>query len=262
MFVAVILGIIEGLTEFVPISSTGHLILAGHLLGFDGERASVFEVVIQLGAILSVVVLYRERFLKLLDFTAPKAGLVGKEGLIKMAVASLPVLVVGMVAHGAIKRHLFSPLTVAAALIVGALLMIFVERRRPPVTVSDVEQLSLRTCLGVGLFQCLALWPGMSRAASTMIGGMLLGVERKVAAEFSFLVAVPVMAAAVGYDLLKSLKLLSFGDVPLFAVGLIVSFVTALFAIKFFMRLLTSWTLVPFAFYRIGVGVLVLLFLL
>lgn len=257
--IAVILGIIEGLTEFIPVSSTGHLIVAGNLLGFVGEKASTFEVAIQLGAILSVVVLYRARFLRLLPTTqAPLSPLAstldGWSGLWRIGLATLPALVVGFATHGFIKQHLFTPAAVALALAVGGVGILLTERyvRRRPT--SPLDTLSLGQALGIGLFQTLALWPGTSRSAATIIGGMLLGLDRKGAAEFSFLIAVPIMMAATGYDLLKMREALSGAEAAQLALGLIVAFVVALLTIRAFIRVLNRWSLVPFAWYRIVVA--------
>jgi undecaprenyl-diphosphatase len=257
--IAVILGIIEGLTEFIPVSSTGHLIVAGHLLGFVGEKASTFEVAIQLGAILSVVVLYRARFLRLLPSTRTplsplESALDGWPGLWRIGLATLPALVVGFATHGYIKQHLFTPATVAAALAVGGAGILLTERCVRHRPTSPLEALSLGQALGIGLFQTLALWPGTSRSAATIVGGMLLGLDRKGAAEFSFLIAVPIMMAATGYDLLKMREALSSAEIAQLALGLIVAFVVALLTIRAFIRALNRWSLVPFAWYRIVVA--------
>lgn len=252
---ATLQGLVEGLTEFLPVSSTGHLILVGDLIQFTGDKAETFDIFIQLGAILAVVVLYFNRFLGLLDFRS-RTSFRGWDGLWKLAVACLPAFVLGALLHGLIKRLLFAPLPVACALIVGGVIMLIVERRHSNPSVEEVEEISYTKAFGIGLFQCLALWPGMSRSASTIIGGMILGTSRRAAAEFSFLVAVPVMVAATSFDMLKSYRLLSHEDIPVFAIGFVVSFLTAIAAIKFFMALLNRWTLVPFGVYRILLGTL------
>ena len=254
---SVILGIIEGITEFLPISSTGHLIIAGHLLNFEGPTAETFEIFIQLGAILAVVVLYWKRFLGLLSFS-DKGGLSGWSGLTKIGAACAPAFFFGFLLHGFIKRHLFSSFTVAIGFIVGAVLFILVEKRKNTAEIESPELITIRDAFVIGLFQCLALWPGMSRSGSTIIGGLLVKCSRKAAAEFSFLVAVPVMCAAVGLDMLKSYKLLTSSDIPLFAVGFIVSFLTAIVAIRGFLGFLGKYTLIPFAIYRIVAGILIL----
>lgn len=253
---AAALGVVEGLTEFVPVSSTGHLILFGDLIGFHSASAETFEIFIQLGAILAVVVLYLERFLGLLELDATE-GFKGRQGLIKLFLACLPALALGFCLHEHIKS-LFQPLTVALALIIGGIVMILVERLDLSSKVEKPEELSYKTCFLTGCFQCFALWPGMSRSGSTIVGGMVLGMSRKLAAEFSFLVAVPVMCAAVGYDLLKSYDVLGVKDILPFAIGFIVSFVVAIFAIKFLLAVLQRYSLAPFGWYRIVLGIIVL----
>jgi len=257
--IAAVLGIVEGLTEFIPVSSTGHLIVAGALLGFVGEKASTFEVAIQLGAILSVVVLYRERFTRLIPgkhdpFSPQGSALDSWSGLYRIALATLPALVAGFLARNPIKRYLFTPDSVALALVVGGIGILITERcvRRRPT--APLDTLSLGQALGIGLFQTLALWPGTSRSAATIMGGMLLGLDRKGAAEFSFLIAVPVMIAATGYDLLKMREALSGAETGQLALGFAVSFIVALLTIRWFLRLLNRWSLTPFAWYRIVIA--------
>lgn len=258
---AILLGVVEGLTEFIPVSSTGHLILVGHFIRFTGSKVDTFEIFIQLGAILAVVVLYLPRFLALADLhsSSPFAGL---QGLLRLFIVSLPALILGAMLHGTIKEQLFSPWPVSLALIAGGIVMIAIERRKHEPTVQRLEEISLARCLGIGVFQCFSLWPGISRSASTIIGGVLLGLDRRTAAEFSFIAAVPVMCAAVGYDMLKNLSRLSTGDVPWFAAGFVVSFLTAIFAIRFFLSLLQRITLAPFGVYRILLGIVTLVVLL
>ena len=253
---AVILGIVEGLTEFIPVSSTGHLIVFGTLLGFVGEKAASFEVFIQLGAILSVVVLYWKRFLRLIPGNSrlpSSSRLDGWDGVWRIAVATAPALIAGYVAHGFIKTYLFTPSTVTVALIVGGIGILLVEKCTA-LNSASLDSLSTRQALVVGLFQTLSLWPGISRSGATIVGGLIMGLDRKSAAEFSFLIAVPVMIAATGYDLIKIRTSLTADDALLFAIGFIVSFVVALVSIAGFVRLLNRWTLAPFAWYRILVA--------
>jgi undecaprenyl-diphosphatase len=254
-----ILGIVEGLTEYLPISSTGHLILAGHLLDFEGQKAETFEIVIQLGAILAVVVLYYRRFLELFQFSRD-GGLKGIDGIVKLGIACFPAALVGLLLHKQIKNFLFSPLTVALALIVGGIVMMLVDEK-PEAQESDLDSVTLRDAVLVGLFQCFALWPGMSRSGSMIVGGLLIGMRRIVAAEFSFLVAVPIMTMASGYDLLKSREFLSSADIPLFAYGFLTSFVVAMLSVKFFLAVLRRYSLFSFGLYRILLGIVVLLLL-
>ena len=256
---AILLGLVEGLTEFIPVSSTGHLIVTGDLLQFIGEMASTFEVFIQLGAILAVVFLYKERFLGLFDFKK-KEGLSGMNGLILLAVTTAPALVFGFLVHSYIKTYLFNPFTVALGLGVGGLIMIVAEQKLPVSKINKVDELKPRDALLVGLFQCLAMWPGVSRSGATIVGGMLVCIERKTAAEYSFLAAVPVMCAATIYDLYKSREFLSTSDIPIFMIGFVVSFISAWFAVKFFIHLLGRYTLKPFGWYRIGIAALILFF--
>ncbi|WP_432736397.1 undecaprenyl-diphosphate phosphatase [Maridesulfovibrio sp. FT414] len=259
LFTAAILGIVEGLTEFLPVSSTGHLIITGHLLGFTGEKAASFEVAIQLGAILAVVVLYWARFWGLL-FPVPGQLFSGFRGLYMLFLTSLPASLLGLLAHGFIKEHLFNPHTVAWALGVGAIMILIVERKEKNPHCLTIDEITPKLALGIGCFQCLALWPGFSRSAATIMGGMLLGAQRKVAAEYSFIAAVPIMFAATGYDMLKSYQLFSTADIPFLAVGFIVSFVSAWAAVKGFIYLLGKLTLRPFAYYRLALAPLVLFF--
>ena len=268
---ALVLGLVEGLTEFLPVSSTGHLIVAGHLLGFEGDKANSFDIFIQLGAILAVVFLYRERFFRLLSFEKAerrqsfaaepilKEGFGGLNGIVLLGLTTLPALVFGFLAHSYIKKHLFNPTTVAIGLAVGGLAILLIERNLPKTKRFGLDSLTWREALAVGFFQCLALWPGMSRSGSTILGGMAIGIERKTAAEYSFLAAVPVMFAATAYDLLKSRSFLSAADIPLFLVGFVVSFLSAWLAIRFFIHLLANHTLKPFGWYRIAVAVIILL---
>jgi len=255
----VLLGIVEGVTEFLPVSSTGHLILTGHLLGFTGEKADCFEVFIQFGAILAVVWLFRDRFRALIpgkeksSGAAPAGfpGFAGWHGLFLLAVVTAPGVVFGKLLHHTIKAHLFTPLTVAVGLGVGGLFILIVERFGPKARFTKVDEVTWVHALCIGFFQCLALWPGMSRASSTMLGGMLLGYDRKTSAEFSFLAAVPLITAAAFYDLYKNLPLLHAEDAGIFALGFLVSLLAAWAAVRFFLRYLAKHTLSVFGYYRI-----------
>ncbi len=252
---ALILGAVEGLTEFLPVSSTGHLIIAGHLLGFVGEKASVFEVVIQLGAIMAVVCVYRDKFI---GFVKPQKGVnfSGIRGLSLLAITTIPPGIIGLLAHSHIKT-LFSPLYVSYSLFVGAILMLLIETRGEKSKYSDLEHVTFKLALAIGFFQCLALFPGFSRSGATIIGAMMLGAKRKLAAEYSFLAAVPLMCAATAYDVYKNYHIFSWNDFPLFSMGMIFSFIFALIAIKGFIALLGKLTLRPFAYYRLALAILV-----
>jgi len=258
-FYGLMLGAVEGLTEFLPVSSTGHLIIAGELLDFTGDKAKVFEIVIQFGAILAVVCLYRERFFGLIR---PRSGarFAGARGIWLLFLTTLPPGLLGLALHDTIKA-LFSPASVSVSLAAGALCMLFVERRGERDRVISLDMLTPRLALGIGCFQCLALWPGFSRSAATIMGGMLLGARRAVAAEYSFLAAVPLLFAATGYSLLRNWRLLSPEDAPLFAWGGLFSFLFALLAVKGFIGLLGRMTLRPFAWYRLALAPLVYWFL-
>jgi undecaprenyl-diphosphatase len=260
--IAVLLGVVEGVTEFLPVSSTGHLILVGELLRFVGERAETFEIFIQLGAILAVVVIYRQRFADLVA-----AGLRGQALLpvparpaftwAHLAAGCMPAFVLGFLLHGFIKRNLFSSRTVLVGLVLGGVVMIAAEvlaRRRDGAATASIDEMTLGQALAVGCVQCLALWPGFSRSGSTISGGLVVGLDRRTAAEFSFVLAVPVMLAATGYDLLKSLQLLDGGFVATLAIGFAVSFLVAWAAVVAFLRLVQRVSLTPFAIYRFAVA--------
>lgn len=247
--IAVILGIIEGLTEFLPISSTGHMILVGSILGFTGEKASVFEVFIQLGAILSVLILYRHKFLAMLDLRFPSMW-TRKLTIYHVAAGIVPVMGVGFLLHKSIKAHLFSPFTVIIGLVVGAFFMLIAERLNQRPHTVEVDDLTLGQAFWVGLFQCLSLWPGFSRSGSTIAGGLFFGLSRKAAAEFSFIIAVPVMLIAGSYDLYKIWDQLVPSDFTMIAVGFVISFIVAYLSIIWFLRFLNNSTLASFAYYR------------
>jgi undecaprenyl-diphosphatase len=249
---AVILGIVEGITEFIPVSSTGHLILAGHWLGFTGDRANTFEIFIQLGAILAIVWLYRERFLTVARTVTREP--VSRRFVTNLVLGFIPAAVVGVLTHHWIKAVLFTPVVVSSALIAGGLAIMVIERWRPTPTVDDAMDLPPRTAFAIGVAQVLALVPGVSRSGATIMGGYALGLSRTAATEFSFFLAVPVLAAASVYDLLKSLSALSAADVPLFTVGFVVSFIAALIVVKGFLRFVAHHPFTSFAWYRIVFG--------
>jgi len=253
---AVVLGIVEGLTEFLPVSSTGHLIIAGQLLGFSDEKAKVFEIVIQSGAMLAVVWEYRARFTGLL--LGLRRDPAARRLAVNLAVAFLPAALLGLAFAGLIKQHLFHAVPVAMAFIVGGLIILWVERRPRPGRVESVDDMTWADALKVGLAQCVALIPGTSRSGATIIGGMLFGLSRRAATEFSFFLAVPTLVAAGVYDLFKHRALLEVSDLGVFAVGFGVSFVAAFLCVRWLLRYITSHDFTPFAWYRIAFGAVVL----
>jgi undecaprenyl-diphosphatase len=258
LFVAVVLGIIEGATEFIPVSSTGHLVIAADLLGYVGRQATVFMVFIQLGAILAIVWLYRDTFMKVLATWRSDPG--SRRFLLNVGLATIPAAAVGFLAHDWIVTYLFGPVTVAGALIVGGLAILLIEWWCPPTTVERVAELPTRTAIGVGLAQVLALFPGVSRSAATILGGYSLGMSRTAATEFSFFLAVPIMFAAGGYELLDTRELLTVDDVWVLSVGFVVSFVTAVIIVKAFLRFVSMHTFRFFAWYRIVLGIVLLVY--
>jgi undecaprenyl-diphosphatase len=255
---AAVLGLVEGLTEFIPVSSTGHLILVGDWLNFSGPSAKTFEIFIQLGAILSVVWIYRDRVFRV-PLEAPHDP-ASRRLLLNLLIAFLPAAIVGLAAHDAIKRILFGPLPVAVAMLAGGLVILVIERWAPATRVTEVEGITPRLALGVGLAQVLSLFPGISRSGSTILGGYVLGLSRRAATEFSFFLAIPVMLAATVFDLLKSRADLHSADIPIFAVGFLVAFASALVIVRGFLGWVGRHSFVPFAWYRLVVGTLLLVY--
>jgi undecaprenyl-diphosphatase len=254
---ALVMGVVEGLTEFLPISSTGHLILAGDLLGFDDDKSKVFSVVIQAGAMLAIVWEYRARFARLVTgFASDPAA---RRFVLHLAVAFLPAALLGLAFGRVIKAHLFRPLPVALAFIVGGLIILWVERRvARPVRVATVDDMSVLDALKVGCAQAFALVPGTSRSGATIIGGMLFGLSRQAATEFSFFLAVPTLLAAGAWDAWKHRALLEAADLPVWAVGLFASFVSAFLCVRWLLRYIATHDFKPFAWYRIVFGLLVI----
>ena len=260
LVVALVLGIVEGLTEFLPVSSTGHLIVAGSLLGYSGERAQAFDIAIQSGAMFAVVWEYRARFGHAITglATDPRA----RRFALNLAIAFVPAAALGFLLGAAIKRTLFAPVPVAIAFVAGALVILWAERRqrlRPDsVRVDDVDDMTALDALKVGVAQAFALIPGTSRSGATIIGGMLFGLSRKAATEFSFFLAVPTLFVAGAYSLWQSRALLSSADVPAFGIGFAASFVSAFACIRWLIRYVSHHDFVPFAWYRIAFGAVVL----
>ena len=262
---AALMGIVEGLTEFLPISSTGHLILAGALLGFDDEKAKVFDIAIQTGAIFAVVLVYWQKLKStaLGLSTQPQARALVRNVII----AFLPAVVLGLLFGKAIKAHLFTPEVVASTFILGGFIILWAERRQAAADdvqtgtfsrVQTVDDLSALDALKVGLVQCLAMVPGTSRSGATSIGGMLLGLSRQAATDFSFFLAIPTLIGAGAYSLYKERALLSLADAPMFVVGLVFSFISAWMCVRWLLRFVSTHSFVGFAYYRIAFGIVVL----
>lgn len=255
---AAVMGVVEGLTEFLPISSTGHLILAGALLGFDDEKAKVFDIAIQTGAILAVIIVYWQKIRATL--VALPSERQAQRFALNVAIGFAPAVAFGLLLGKAIKAHLFTPGVVATTFIVGGVVILWAERRQQSgARIHEVEAMSAWDALKVGLVQCLAMIPGTSRSGATIIGGMLLGLSRKAATDFSFYLAIPTLIGAGAYMLIKERALLSAQDLPLFGVGLLFSFLSAWVCVRWLLRYIASHSFTPFAWYRIAFGLLVLL---
>ncbi len=258
LFKAAIMGVVEGLTEFLPISSTGHLILAGSLLGMTGEKAKVFDIAIQTGAIFAVILVYWQK-IKATMIALPTEKK-AQQFAANVAIGFFPAAVLGLLLGKAIKANLFTPQVVAATFIVGGFIILWAEKRpQGEARVSEVDDMSALDAIKVGLVQCLAMVPGTSRSGATIIGGMLLGLSRKAATDFSFFLAMPTLMGAGAYSLYKERALLSMADVPMFAVGLLFSFLSAWACVRWLLRFISTNSFVPFAYYRIVFGVVVLL---
>jgi undecaprenyl-diphosphatase len=257
LLVALVLGLVEGLTEFLPVSSTGHLIVVGKLMGFEGPRAAAFEVIIQLGAILAVV--WDRRGYLVARFRAGAADPVTRRLALNLALGFLPAAAVGLLAHDAIEALLFAPVPVAAALLAGGIVIVAVEKALPAARTHHVDDVRPMQALGVGLAQVLSLWPGTSRAAATILGGMAAGLSRPAATELSFLLAIPVMVAATGLDLVKRWDVLAGPDLGYLALSFVVAFASALVVVRALLRYVRTHTFIPFAIYRVLVAVAILL---
>lgn len=253
---AFVLGVVEGATEFLPVSSTGHLIIVGDLLAFNDEKSNVFKIFIQLGAILAICWEYRRRLQYVVQNAFDDRG--AQRFLFNLAVGFMPAALLGLAFHSQIKDHLFSPIIVALALVIGGIVILIVERFAPKPTAETVDDMSFMQALKIGCAQSLALIPGVSRSGATILGGVVFGLSRKAATEFSFFVAIPIMFAATTYDLVKNLELLSLDDVPVFVVGFLTAFFAALLAVKTFIRYVANHDFRLFAYYRIIFGCIVL----
>ena len=257
---AVILGVVEGLTEFLPISSTGHLILAGSLLGFVDAKAKVFDIAIQTGAIFAVILVYWQKIRVTLQDLPTKRK--AQQFALNVLIAFLPAVVLGLIFGKAIKAHLFNPMVVATTFIIGGFIILWAEKRQNSgentVQVSDTDDMEWRLALKIGLVQCLAMIPGTSRSGATIIGGMLLGLSRRAATDFSFYLAIPTLIGAGVYSLYKERAVLGMNDIPLFSVGLVASFLSAWICVRWLLRFIASHSFVGFAYYRIVFGIIVL----
>ena len=255
---AAIMGIVEGLTEFLPISSTGHLILAGALLDFHDERAKVFEIAIQTGAIFAVIIVYWQKIRSTL-VELPRSQ-EAQRFTLNVLIGFLPAVVLGLLFGKVIKEHLFTPIVVATTFILGGFVILWAEsRQQGHVRVVNVDDMTPVDALKVGLVQCLAMVPGTSRSGATIIGGMLLGLSRKAATDFSFFLAIPTLIGAGVYSLYKARDLLSWSDLPVFLVGLVFAFISAWLCVRWLLRFISTNSFMPFAWYRIGFGLLILL---
>ncbi len=254
---ALILGIVEGLTEFLPVSSTGHLIIVGDLLDYNDATSKVFKIVIQLGAILAVCWDYRERLTRVvLGLGSDRSA---QRFVTLLFIGFLPAAVLGLMFHSTIKNVLFNPITVATALIVGGFVILYLEKRAYHPRIEAVDDMRWADALKVGFAQALAMIPGTSRSGATIMGGLFFGLSRTTAAEFSFFLAIPTMLAATAYDVYTNWALLRLDDLPVFAVGFIASFITAMWAVRSFIKFVSNHTFVVFAWYRIVFGLVVLL---
>lgn len=254
---AAIMGIVEGLTEFLPISSTGHLILAGSLLGFDDAKAKVFDIAIQTGAIFAVVLVYWQKIRStVVDLPTSRQA---QRLTLNVIIGFLPAVVLALIFGKFIKAHLFTPTVVATTFILGGFVILWAERRpASAMRVQTVDEMTPLDALKVGLLQCLAMIPGTSRSGATIIGGMLMGLSRKAATDFSFFLAIPTLIGAGVYSLYKERALLSAADIPMFAVGLVFSFISAWLCVRWLLRYISTNSFVPFAWYRIAFGIIVL----
>jgi len=257
---AAIMGVVEGLTEFLPISSTGHLILAGALLGFDDDKAKVFDIAIQTGAIFAVILVYWQKIRDTLIALPTERQ--AQTFALNVLIAFVPAVVLGLLFGKAIKAHLFTPTVVASTFILGGFIILWAEARQKAnpglARITDVDQMTPLDALKVGLVQCLAMVPGTSRSGATIIGGMFLGLSRKAATDFSFYLAIPTLIGAGAYSLYKDRALLSVADLPMFGVGLVMSFISAWLCVRWLLRFISTHSFVGFAYYRIAFGLVVL----
>ena len=255
-FQALMLGIVEGLTEFLPISSTGHLIVVGDLLGFNGEKATAFKIIIQLGAILAVIWEFRAKVLGVVVGLPSDPN--AQRFTFNLLLAFIPAVIFGLAFADLIEHWLFNPITVAMALIIGGIIMLWAEKREHAIKAETVDDMTWKLALKVGLAQCLALIPGTSRSGATIIGGLVFGLSRKAATEFSFFLAMPTMVAATVYSLVKYRDILQISDLPIFAIGFVSTFIVAMITVRALLKFITSHSYAVFAWYRIAFGLVIL----
>ena len=256
-FKAFLLGIIEGLTEFIPVSSTAHLLIFSQILNFDAVKNNVFEIAIQIGGISAIAVIYFKKLNGILLKFYEKNN---QKFVDNLALAFVPAVLIGLIFHDLIKKYLFSNLVIAFSLIIGGIIIILVEKFHKKFTIKKIEEIQKPTALAIGFCQCLAMIPGVSRSGSTIIGAMLFGVERKVATEFSFFLAIPTIGSACLYDIYKNFSILSFNDFELILLGVISSFISSLLVIKWLLKFIGSHSFACFGYYRIAIGFLILFF--
>ncbi|MBU6339029.1 MAG: undecaprenyl-diphosphate phosphatase [Rickettsiales bacterium] len=258
LFKTIFLGIIEGLTEFIPVSSTAHLLIASYLIDFQSIKNNLFEIVIQVGAIFAVCIIYRKKIFDVIFNLNQKNQ---QKFSINLALAFLPAVFFGALFHDLIKQFLFSTFVIAISLIIGGVIMIIVEYTKRKSETNNIDDITFSKALYIGLFQCLAMIPGISRSGATIIGGLLLKLDRKTATEFSFFLAIPTIFAATVYDLSKNISTLTFSNVELLLIGTLSAFISAIFVIKWFLSYVSKNNFVIFGVYRIIVGIVILIFI-
>ena len=254
---AILLGIIEGLTEFIPVSSTAHLVIFSQILNFDSIRNNVFEIAIQIGGISAIAVVYFKKLNNVLLKFYEKNN---QKFVDNLALAFVPAVLIGLLAHDFIKKYLFSNLVIAFSLIIGGIVIILVEKFHQKIVVKNIEEIQKPTAVAIGFFQCLAMIPGVSRSGATIMGAMLFGVERKIATEFSFFLAIPTIGSACLYDIYKNFSTLTFDDFELIVTGIIASFISSLIVIKWLLKFISTHSFISFGYYRIVLGFLILFF--
>jgi undecaprenyl-diphosphatase len=259
LFKAIFLGIVEGLTEFIPVSSTAHLLISSYLIDFQSIKNNLFEIVIQLGAILAICVIYRKKIFDVIFNLRQKNN---QKFSLNLALAFLPAIIIGGLFHNIIKEIFFSNLVIAIALIVGGIIMIVVEMKPRETSVNDIEQITPLHAFYIGLFQCLAMIPGTSRSGATIIGAILLKFNRRVASEFSFFLAIPTILAASAFDLVKNLHDLTTSNLEIIFIGTLAAFLSAILVIKWFISFVSKNNFIPFGIYRIIAGIIILIFII